>query len=362
MNKTKSIILPVVLFCQFHLAFIPAVSAEKDETGSVSVGREVYDYYCYQCHGYTGNAKTIASTFLSPKPRDFTTSSPEQLSRESMLKTVRDGHPGTAMVGFNRVLEDNKIEAVVDYVRDNLMSHNPLTVRYHTDANGWPDHNRFSDAFPFVTGKIPLHTPWEELEARQRAGKRIYMTACLTCHEDGQAKEMPVWELRAVSFPRKHYSHRIENIDALSGASVHLLHEQSTSTVSLDDQGERGQQLYLQNCAFCHAPDGSARNWIGSFLEPRPRDFTVNGIIDGMSYQYLQQVILEGIPDTSMPAWQQVLTLKQIDDITFYLKQAFGNDKRRDNMPSASSKPFISSGPSTLSWQRHRNNSNPRQQ
>jgi cytochrome c oxidase cbb3-type subunit 3 len=360
MNKTKLIILPVVIFFQFHFAFIPVVSAEKVETGSVSTGRKVYDYYCDQCHGYTGNAKTVAIAFLSPQPRDFTTSSPEQLSRESMLKTVRDGRLGTAMVGFTRVLENNEIEAVVDYVRDNLMSHNPLTVRYHTDANGWPDHNRFSDAFPFVTGVIPLHTPWEELDARQRAGKQLYVTACFTCHEDGQAKELPIWELRAVSFPRKHYSHRIENIDALSGASVHLLHEQPTSTVNLDDQGERGQQLYLQNCAFCHAPDGSARNWIGSFLEPRPRDFTANGIIEGMSYQYLQQAILEGVPGTTMPAWQQVLTLKQIEDITVYLKQAFGKDKRRHNIPLANGKRPVSSGHNTLTWQRHRNNSNSR--
>jgi cytochrome c oxidase cbb3-type subunit 3 len=360
MNKTKLISLSVVLFTQFHFAYVPVVFAGKEETSSESAGRKVYDYYCYQCHGYTGNAETVASAFLSTKPRDFTTSSPGQLSRESMLKTVREGRPGTAMVGFTRVLENNEIESVVDYVRNNLMSHNPLTVRYHTDANGWPDHDRFRDAFPFVTDKNILHIPWEELDARQRKGKRIYMTACLTCHEDGQAKEMPVWELRAVSFPRKHYSHRIENIDALSGASVHLLHQQTISSVSLDDQGERGQQLYLQNCAFCHAPDGSARNWIGSFLEPRPRDFTANGIVEGMSYHYLQQAILEGIPGTSMPAWKQVLTISQIEDITAYLKQAFGKGKGRNNMPTASNKQPVSYGNSILSWQRHRNNSNSR--
>jgi cytochrome c oxidase cbb3-type subunit 3 len=213
---------------------------------------------------------------------------------------------------------------VVDYIRNTLMSAKPANAHYHTAANGWPDHGRFADAFPFATGETSLEIPWEDLDARQRAGKRLYLSACITCHDNRNANQTtPIWEIKAMSYPRKHYSHREQPPDALSGASVHQLHEHPVVDTGLSEQGQLGRQLYLQNCAFCHAPDGSARNWIGSFLEPRPRDFTANGFIAGMSQQQLEQVINKGIPGTSMPAWKNVLTAEQVSAIAVFLKSTF---------------------------------------
>jgi cytochrome c oxidase cbb3-type subunit 3 len=318
----------IVILLQFNFALIASVSAEGSRPDDLSVGGEIYNYYCYQCHGYSGDAKTLASSYLDPKPRDFTATRPESLTRESMLKTLREGRPGTAMVSFSSVLDEVEIEAVVDYVRDNLMLNNPLIRRYHTNENGWPEHERFSVAFPFITGEILLETPWEKLNEAQRAGKRLYIKTCITCHDHGQANSSrPIWEIQAVSYPRKHYSHRMEDVDALSGASVHQLHEIPISETGLNPQEKQGRRLYLDNCAFCHAPDGSARNWIGSFLSARPRDFTADNFIDQSDDDYLRQVILEGLSGTSMPAWGQVLTMDQVNAIIAFLKRSFGKDQ-----------------------------------
>lgn len=315
----------VIILLQFNFALMSIVSAEESNTDDVTFGSDIYNYYCYQCHGYSGDAKTLASTYLDPKPRDFTATKLESLTRESMVKTVREGRLGTAMVSFSSVLNEREIEAVVDYVRDNLMLNNPLISSYHTDENGWPEHERFSMAFPFVTGEISLETPWEKLNAEQLAGKRLYITACITCHDHGKADSSKlIWEIRAASYPRKHYSHRMENLDALSGASVHLLHEEPIPETGLNLQEKQGRRLYLDNCAFCHAPDGSARNWIGSFLSPRPRDFTADDFVDRSDDEYLRQVILEGLPGTSMSAWGQVLTMEQVNAIIAFLKRSFG--------------------------------------
>ena len=203
----------IILFLQFNFTLITIASAEESTTNVLSVGGEIYNYYCYQCHGYSGDAKTLASSYLDPKPRDFTATKLESLTRESMLKTLKEGRSGTAMVSFSSVLNEREIEAVVDYVRDNLMLNNPLISSYHTDENGWPEHERFSMAFPFVTGEISLETPWEKLNAEQLAGKRLYITACITCHDHGKADSSKlIWEIRAASYPRKHYSHRIRSI------------------------------------------------------------------------------------------------------------------------------------------------------
>ncbi len=38
-------------------------------------GRAVYNFRCYFCHGYSGDAKTLAATYLQPPPRDFSAAS-----------------------------------------------------------------------------------------------------------------------------------------------------------------------------------------------------------------------------------------------------------------------------------------------
>ena len=80
-------------------------------------GREIYNYRCYFCHGYSGDARTLTSTYLDPPPRNFRATDPAELSRERMIATVRDGKPNTGMHGFARLLDAQEIEAVVDFVR-----------------------------------------------------------------------------------------------------------------------------------------------------------------------------------------------------------------------------------------------------
>jgi cytochrome c oxidase cbb3-type subunit 3 len=87
----------------------------------LELGRRIYNFRCYYCHGYSGNAHTLAATLLSPKPVDFTSISPDTLSRERMLLSIQNGRPGTAMMGFASVLKPNEIEAVTDFVRQEFM-------------------------------------------------------------------------------------------------------------------------------------------------------------------------------------------------------------------------------------------------
>lgn len=323
--------LPIILFLGIDLLTAAVIAGES--AAASGNGKQIYEYYCYQCHGYDGTAKTQAGLYLDPRPRDFSITSPQALSRAAMLHTVRNGRPGTAMVGFARVLNTGQMEAVVDYIRQQLMVTNPRPGRYHTEANGWPDHERYIAAYPFATGELSLATPWAELNETQRAGRKLFLTACITCHDPGGSHaSAPIWQLRAVSFPRNPYSQQTD-IDALSGASVYARHEQPTPEQGLDERERQGRRLYLQNCAFCHAPDGSARNWIGSFLEPHPRDFTAAGFIDDRTDEQLQQVIDKGLPGTSMPAWGQVLAPDQIEAVISYLRRAFGSNREMTPSP-----------------------------
>jgi cytochrome c oxidase cbb3-type subunit III len=198
-------------------------------------------------------------------------------------------------------------------------------ARYHSKENGWPEHERHRIAFPFATGAVPLATPWEELSVEQQAGKRLFMTTCVSCH-DQQARDNAgtAWELHPLSYPRNGYAlASARDLDAVTSASPYLLHDRLPLADNLSAEEKRGESIYHANCAFCHAADGTGRNWIGSFLEPHPRDFTDPGLMQNKSAAGLAQTIAGGLPGTSMPAWEDVLTPSEIRAVVAYILRAF---------------------------------------
>jgi len=311
-----------------------AVAGSVSAAGDLELGRRIYNFRCYYCHGYSGNARTLAASLLTPTPVDFTSISPESLSRERMLQSIQSGRPGTAMMSFSSVLQLNEIAAVTDFVRQEFMVAKAENTRYHTEANGWLNHQRYASAFPFALGKIALDTPWEQLTLQQAEGKRLFMASCVSCHDRGRVTEPGVhWESRAVSYPRNQFSPGDNNsmpkaknsppVDAMTSATPYHIHDQAPKLAGLTETELRGEALFQQNCAFCHAADGTARNWIGSFMEPHPRDLTKSAAMNSMTRTRLKTVIRDGLPGTSMPAWRLVLSEQQVEDVIAYVARAF---------------------------------------
>ena len=71
------------------------------------------------------------------------------------------------------------------------------------------------------------------------------------------------------------------------------------------------RQLYLENCAACHRFDRTG--FIGVSLTPE--ELTVH------SEAAIRSLIRYGIEDTLMPAWSCRLTLKQLRQLSYYLKK-----------------------------------------
>ena len=308
----------ISLFMLMIAGTVPAAPVTVED--NIAKGKLSYDFYCYQCHAYAGDGKTLARTYLDPKPRNFTTASAQQLDFEKMVDAVTFGRPGTAMVSFSSVLSKDDIDNVVNYIRQRFMNNNRPDYIYHTEANGWPNHDRYLPAFPFASGELPLDTPWPQLSEQQRVGKELFMQSCISCHDRAVVtNEGPAWELRPLSYPRKHYDFKAP-LDSISGASPYQLHEQVPDTTGLNEQQLRGSKLFQQNCAFCHGADATGKNWIGSFMQPPARDLSKEEITQRQDEQLLH-VIKNGLPKTSMPAWKQVLSDEQIKDIIHYLKR-----------------------------------------
>jgi cytochrome c oxidase cbb3-type subunit III len=307
----------------------PAVS--QSAAARHEAGRGIYNFRCYFCHGYSGNAQTLASTYLEPRPRDFTAAAPPELSREKMLDAVANGHPGTAMRGFAGILSPAEIATVTDFVRQEFMHDKATNTRYHTPQNGWPDHARYAAAFPFAIGALPIDMPPAQLTPAQRAGSKLFMSSCVSCHDRARVRDAGApWDARPLSYPRNGFEPGddlgrpgAQALDAVTSATPYHLHDRAPELSGLSRAERRGESLFQKNCAFCHAADGTARNWIGSFLEPHPRDLTAPGNMRHMTRERLANVIREGLPSTSMPAWKSVLSEDDIAGLVAYIGRAF---------------------------------------
>ena len=314
--------------CPPGLAQATANSIPQTATSAqLEAGRKIYNFRCYFCHGYSGNAQTVAASFLVPPPADFTSAKSAQFTQEHIVAALQSGKAGTAMPSFRNVLADKEMAQVAAFVVDEFIMRKAPNTRYHTPENGWPDHQRYREAFPFATGEIPASRPWEELSDEQTRGKRLFLSSCVTCHDRGGSHSAGggvVWEARPLSYPRNNFSYtKPPQLDAMASASPYALHDMPLQTRGMTPLERQGQKLWKGNCAFCHAVDGTGKNWIGSFLEPHARNLRDPAFMSTMTRARLSTTIREGLPNTSMPAWKSVLSDKEITAIIAYISKAF---------------------------------------
>ena len=85
--------------------------------GDADMGKRFFDNNCFTCHGKEGNGEGPRSGFLVPKPRNFLTpESRQRFNRPALFAAVRDGVRGTVMPSWGKVLSDQEIANVAEYV------------------------------------------------------------------------------------------------------------------------------------------------------------------------------------------------------------------------------------------------------
>ncbi len=90
---------------------------------------------------------------------------------------------------------------------------------------------------------------------------------------------------------------------------------------------ELGRTGYAERCEICHGVDGDGNGPAAASQDPRPRDFrrgwykirtTASGQLP--TEADLARVITLGMPGTTMPAWENVLTEEEILSVAEYVK------------------------------------------
>ena len=92
------------------------------DSSDLETGRDIFYKHCKACHGYKGNGKTFAANVMNPPPKNFTSEkSKKELTVERMIHSVTKGRKGTAMMPWESNFTPTEIQAVVHYIRKELM-------------------------------------------------------------------------------------------------------------------------------------------------------------------------------------------------------------------------------------------------
>ena len=88
-------------------------------------GKALFEKHCVECHGTAGRGDGPSAAFLVPRPRDFSTGKYKIRTTETgsvptdddLIGSVKRGLYGTSMPGWDRILSDEDIADIVQYIK-----------------------------------------------------------------------------------------------------------------------------------------------------------------------------------------------------------------------------------------------------
>lgn len=85
--------------------------------GNAQIGKAFYLQNCTACHGTQGDGKGPRAAFIFPKPRNFQhPNSRMTYTRPVLFRAIKDGVAGREMPAWGKVLSDEQIAHVAEYV------------------------------------------------------------------------------------------------------------------------------------------------------------------------------------------------------------------------------------------------------
>ena len=150
-------------------------------------GGEIYHEYCSVCHGDRGDGDSRAKGSFYPPPRNFTSpQAARDLSRDRMLFSVTFGRANTAMAGWGNRLGEQRVAAVVDYIRSAFMHMDQAGTQTPGAGTAVEDKIVKDGAFDpqYMSQPMPMG-----LSGVAGWGRGFYNQNCAVCHgESGDGK------------------------------------------------------------------------------------------------------------------------------------------------------------------------------
>jgi len=282
-------------------------------------GHKLYMTHCEHCHGVSGDGKGPTASYFDIKPRDYrqgkfkftSTKSNDKASRADLVRTIRQGIPGTYMPSF-LLFKDEEIGPIVEYIRW-------LAMRGEFEEK--------SDA-EFANGQ------YSQEDIAQRVQQKESRDAIDKALADYIAKEYP-----GVA---EDLAGRIGGSWTAAEKSEALVTPKIARTADTPESRERGRKLFHSDtakCSQCHGPVGKGdgpqtedyqailgtnkkRKVPGLFDDwgnpIKPRDLTSGIYRGGRRPLDIYRRIYSGIKGTPMPPFGTALKDEEIWDIVNY--------------------------------------------
>ena len=119
---------PVAANAQVSAQSAPAVSDMSlpmplGLKGDSDKGRIFFMGNCFTCHGIKGDGDGPRAYFITPPPRNFLLeASRQRLNRPVLFEAITNGRLGTNMPAWGKVLNNQEIADVAEFVFENFIS------------------------------------------------------------------------------------------------------------------------------------------------------------------------------------------------------------------------------------------------
>jgi cytochrome c oxidase cbb3-type subunit III len=91
--------------------------------GDPDKGKIFFMGNCFTCHGVDGDGNGPRAYFITPPPRDFLLeTSRQRLNRPVLFEAITNGRLGTNMPAWGKVLNNQEIADVAEFVFQNFIS------------------------------------------------------------------------------------------------------------------------------------------------------------------------------------------------------------------------------------------------
>ncbi len=150
-------------------------------------------------------------------------------------------------------------------------------------------------------------------------------------------EEEEVWKVITFLYDYTGYEPRSWELE---GAPAATAAEGEAAPPAGDDDAARAgvEEVYRERCAQCHGAEGEGDGPAAEMLYPKPRDFTLGVFKYKTSHadsefpydRDLTRTILQGLPGTSMPGWEGILSAAQIEGLIGLIKEFGGWDGESD--------------------------------
>ncbi len=330
------------------------------EADNLQNGKETYVKYCLTCHGCSGNGLGSYGGTLIVTPANFKQEPFKSMPDEEWMWHVSEGIPGTVMPTWKLSLSEEERWNVVRYIQR----------IYAQPVMHDPDEGDPSGAYANLTNPLPAST--EILDE----GKQIFTRECLVCHGDagtghGPYRDiiqpgppdfsdgsygtldnpvytdsdyfwrisegvpwtaMPAWKIHYDEEARWKLVHYVrglftqtEKIPEMAdpGNEVAQIYydQRMPETASYD----RGQTIFVEQCAHCHGLAGDGQGWDGLYLNPVPANFhdmLGSSLTPADEGTYFAKLTF-GIHNSAMPSWGEWLPERDRWDTIKYVTDSF---------------------------------------